>query len=110
MYLRNAIAAITITLATSAFAQSEPVQLSNLSAMAGPTTSYSYIVGTATNTTNRNLSSVFVHFNLYDEQNALVGNTIAMANNLGVGETWKFTANALVPYHHFTVSKIDISN
>ncbi|WP_223862832.1 FxLYD domain-containing protein [Pseudomonas cannabina] len=53
------------------------------------------------------LGNVFVHFNLYDANNALVGNAIATASNLAPKDTWKFSAGVTVPYDHFVLVKVD---
>ncbi|WP_180298279.1 FxLYD domain-containing protein [Pseudomonas syringae] len=45
--------------------------------------------------------------NLYDANNALVGNAIATASNLAPKDTWKFSAGVTVPYDHFVLVKVD---
>ncbi|WP_235808002.1 FxLYD domain-containing protein [Pseudomonas savastanoi] len=65
------------------------------------------MTGTATNTKDQALGNVFVHFNLYDANNALVGNAIATASNLAPKDTWKFSAGVTVPYDHFVLVKVD---
>ncbi|WP_036221231.1 FxLYD domain-containing protein [Mesoaciditoga lauensis] len=55
-----------------------------------------YIEGTVVNRSDNTYSSVFIRFNLYDEENNLVGNANDIVDNLRPHETWKF--KALVPY------------
>ena len=85
--------------------QAQPVRLDGMMVVAGEVPPVSYIVGTATNTTNR-VVSVFVHLNLYDARNVVVGNAVDHVANLGPGETWQFKAGATVPFHHVRVSEV----
>lgn len=54
-----------------------------------------YVVGTVKNNTNKEYGYVQVEINLYDESGAQVGSTLANANNLEAGGTWKFKAPIL---------------
>ena len=100
--------AACMALSTAVFANEQSgVEVGNLQAIAGPAPSISYITGTATNTRGQPLKSVFFHFNLYDANNALVGNAIANANNLAPDDTWKFKAGVTVPYNHFVLVKVE---
>lgn len=100
--------ATCVVFSTAAMADNQsPVTVDNLQAMAGPISSISYITGTATNTKAQTIGGVFLHFNLYDSNNALVGNAIANANNLAPNDTWKFKAGVTVPYDHFVLVKVD---
>ena len=99
--------ATCMAITTTAMAQQNlAVRVDNLQTVAGEAPPISYIVGTATNTTDKPISAVFVDFNLYDKQNTLVGNAKSGANNLGPGGTWQFKAGVTVPYDHFTLSKV----
>jgi N-acetylmuramoyl-L-alanine amidase CwlA len=51
-----------------------------------------YIAGTVKNNTNKQYSYVQVEINLYDDAGNQVGSTLANANNLEPGGTWKFKA------------------
>lgn len=99
--------AVCMILSTAAPAQqNQAVQVSNLSTIAGPAPGTNYITGTATNTSDKQLSAVSVTFNLYDQQNALVGNAVDNGLNLEPNDTWKFKALATTPYDHATLSKV----
>ncbi|MDT3268722.1 FxLYD domain-containing protein [Pseudomonas amygdali pv. morsprunorum] len=102
-----ALAACIMFSAAAIADDQSPVTVANLQAAPGPTPSISYITGTATNTKQKALGNVFVHFNLYDANNALVGNAIATASNLAPNDTWKFSAGVTVPYDHFVLVKVD---
>ena len=54
-----------------------------------------YIEGRVINQSDNTYSSVFIRFNLYDEENNLVGNAIDSIDNLGPHETWKFKAQVI---------------
>lgn len=53
------------------------------------------IVGSVKNNTNKEYTYVQVEINLYDDTDAQVGSTLANANNLEPGATWKFEAPIL---------------
>lgn len=53
---------------------------------------YGSIGGTVKNNTDHQYSYVQVEINLYDAEGAQVGSTLANANNLEAGGTWKFKA------------------
>ncbi|MFM0326658.1 FxLYD domain-containing protein [Caballeronia glebae] len=96
-----------MVLSTAALAQqNQAVQVSNLKTITGPTPDTNYIVGTATNTTNERLDTVSVTFNLYDDQNALVGNAVDTGLNLEPNGIWKFKAIAKKPYDHADLSRV----
>jgi hypothetical protein len=99
-------ACMVFSLAAMADEQS-PVAVSNLQAVAGPIPSISYITGTATNTKGKPIEAVFLYFNLYDSNDALVGNAIANASNLAPNDKWKFKAGVNVPYDHFVMVKTE---
>ncbi|EGH24877.1 MULTISPECIES: FxLYD domain-containing protein [Pseudomonas syringae group] len=102
-----ALAACMVFSAAAIASEPSPVTVGHLQAVPGQTPSISYITGTATNTKDQALGNVFVHFNLYDANNALVGNAIATASNLAPKDTWKFSAGVTVPYDHFVLVKVD---
>lgn len=54
-----------------------------------------YVVGTVKNNSTKQYSYVQVEINLYDNSDAQVGSTLANANNLEPGATWKFKAPIL---------------
>jgi hypothetical protein len=51
------------------------------------------VTGIATNTSNEVIKSAFIHINLLDAQDVLVGNTIAMGQNISPGQAWRFKAS-----------------
>ncbi|BBV46969.1 FxLYD domain-containing protein [Citrobacter portucalensis] len=57
------------------------------------------IEGNGVNSTNQTLKHVFVKFNLL-QNNAVVGQTIAMVENLEAGQSWKLQA----PYNSFSIN------
>ena len=56
---------------------------------------HSTITGTVQNKSNRSYSYVSIQFNLYDENGAQVGSTMANVNNLEPHGKWKFKALVL---------------
>lgn len=63
----------------------------------GPTTTIAddydrYIIGTATNTTNRTFSWVNIEINLYDASGARLGSTGDFVSDLEPGSTWRWKA------------------
>lgn len=107
MKYHHFFAAMLFSVTTTVIAEQGAVAVTNLSTEAGPNPQIAMITGTATNTSDRNLGQVVIHFNLYDQHNMLVGNTLANAYNLGTGEKWKFKAPTTVPYDHFKIVRID---
>lgn len=70
--------------------------------------SYGLIIkGIAVNRSAKIVKSVFVKFNLYDENNSLVGNTVTMAQNLGPGETWSFSVPTPVKFATAKISEVE---
>ncbi|AET95281.1 hypothetical protein BSFA1_80220 (plasmid) [Burkholderia sp. SFA1] len=67
---------------------------------------YGSLTGTATNTSDKVIARATIQFNLYDENNNLVGNAIAQASQVAPGERWIYTAPVPVPFHHAQVSKV----
>ncbi|MDM3052559.1 FxLYD domain-containing protein [Citrobacter sp. CK183] len=68
--------------------------------------------GTGTNVSNKPVKSVFVKFNLL-QNGAVVGNTIAMAENLEPGQQWKIQApfNSLsIKPDSFKVTELTVFN
>ncbi len=51
-----------------------------------------YVVGTVQNNTAKSYTYIQVEINLYDDDGAQVGSTLANANNLEQGGKWKFKA------------------
>jgi hypothetical protein len=62
-----------------------------------PTAEYGsrYIVGTVRNNSDKEFSSVFLDFNLYDSNGAQVGSAGDSVTNLEAHGTWKFKAIVL---------------
>jgi hypothetical protein len=50
------------------------------------------LYGTATNVTARDMTSVFINFDLLDGQGAKIGTAITSTTDLDAGRTWKFQA------------------
>ena len=51
------------------------------------------IVGTLKNNTSRSYSYVSIEYSIYDEEGNIIDTAMDNINNLGAGETWKFTAS-----------------
>ena len=102
------ILAIALLLATasSAYAGGSSLQVSGLQVGAEPT-GVQFVTGIATNTSDAPIKSAFVHFNLYDAQNNLVGNTIANGNNIAPGDRWLFKADAAQQFDHAKLVAVD---
>ncbi len=96
--LRNIIlAAVVVSSSVLAADGSQQVSLSDLRFVTTPN-GMQQIEGNGVNTTNQTLKHVFVKFNLL-QSNAVVGQTIAMVENLEAGQNWKVQA----PYNSFAV-------
>lgn len=76
---------------------SQQVSLSDLRFSTTPN-GMQQIEGNGINTTSQTLKHVFVKFNLL-QNNTVVGQTIAMVENLEAGQNWKVQA----PYNSFAV-------
>jgi len=103
-------AVCTVAAAPASAQQSQAVRVDSMQAEAGELLPFSYIVGAATNVTDKRLKAVFLNFNLYDSQNMLVGNTATVAHDLDAGGAWQFRAPVTVPYHHFTLVRVNAYN
>lgn len=102
------LTAVCAVVSVSASAQqSQAVRVESMQAVAGELAPISYIVGAATNITDKPLKAVFLNFNLYDERNMLVGNAATVAHDLDAGGSWQFRASVAVPYHHFTLVRVN---
>jgi len=69
--------------------------VSNLQVITGES-SLPVITGMVTNQTGKRVKTAFIHFNLYDDQGAVVGNAIAYASDLSPGDRWKFQAQPTI--------------
>jgi hypothetical protein len=97
--------------ASASAQQSQAVRVDSMQAESGGGLApVSYIVGSATNVTDKRLKAVFLNFNLYDSQNTLVGNTNTFVNDLDAGGAWQFRAPVTMPYHHFTLVRVNAYN
>ena len=96
-----------LVLAITAYAQQpEKVSVTDLQVIPGPAVQAQLLTGTATNVTNHVLQTVILEFNLYDAQDAQVGNTSAVSQNLSAGGTWKFRALTVQPFSYAKLAKI----
>jgi hypothetical protein len=66
------------------------------------------ITGEVKNTSYANYSYIQVEIALLDKEGALIGSTLANANNLSPGQTWKFDAPALVTGKR--IAKVEVKN
>jgi len=98
------IIAVTFFFISNSFAESDAIKILNMQAT--QTASIFNVNGTAQNISGKLLKTVFIEFNLYDEQGSLVGNSIATVSNLGAGVNWKFNASSPIPFSKVTVSAI----
>ncbi|WP_034303074.1 FxLYD domain-containing protein [Herbaspirillum sp. RV1423] len=94
-------------LAIAAYAQqSDKVSVRDMGVAPGPAPQARYLVGTATNVTPGDLKTVILEFNLFDAQNAQVGNASAVTQNLAAGGAWKFQALTVQPFDHAKLARI----
>lgn len=99
-----AVAALFLSASASADYQVEITEVHTGTAPAG----YPAVMGIARNTTNGSLANVFVKFKLYDKDGNVVGNTLAHAQDIGPGETWKFAAPTTVPFTEAKLGGVDV--
>jgi hypothetical protein len=67
---------------------------------------YASVEGLALNNTQTTLRNVFVKFKLYNSSGQIVGNTIAHGQDIGPGETWKFSAPATGEFTEAELSQV----
>ncbi|ALR03211.1 FxLYD domain-containing protein [Xylella fastidiosa] len=87
--------------------QNELVRVENLSTVESTTPQVPDITGNVINIANKKLRHVTVEFNLYDEQNNLVGNAIDVVTNLEPNGKWKFKATTTTPYQRFKLTNVE---
>lgn len=85
----------------------ELVSVRQFQAVADDVPPIGYLTGVATNVSDKPLKAVFLNFNLYDDNQVLVGNAIASAQNLSPGQDWRFRAPTAVLFAKATLVKID---
>lgn len=66
------------------------------------------ISGQATNQADKVAKSVFIRFDLFDAQGALVGNTITHAQNLKPGAKWNFQVQAVEKFTRVEMSGVEV--
>ncbi len=66
------------------------------------------ISGQATNQADKVAKSVFIHFDLFDAQGALVGNTVTHVQNLKPGAKWNFTVQAAQKFSKVEISGVEV--
>ncbi|MAF04737.1 MULTISPECIES: FxLYD domain-containing protein [Herbaspirillum] len=93
--------------AVSAYAQqSDKISVRDMHVAPGPAPQAQYLTGVATNQTTSELRTVILEFNLYDSQNAQVGNTSAVTQNLAGNGVWKFQALTVQPFSYAKLVKV----
>lgn len=105
--MKRLIAALCFTVLTigSATADSQSISVTGLS-FSRNEHGIAIITGEAFNQTDKVLKAVFIKFNLYNPQGALVGNTIALAQELKPRGTWIFQARAVEQFTRVEISDI----
>jgi hypothetical protein len=94
-------------IATPAIAQSnQHLPISQTNVVKGPSTDSSYIIGTMTNETGKDISSISLTFKLYDAKGVVVGNAIANMSDFSTNDKWSFKALATVPFSKYVESGI----
>lgn len=69
------------------------------------------ITGMVANQTGKRVKNAFIHFNLYDEQGAVVGQAVTYASDLAPGDKWKFEAHTTVrSFHSYKVTSMEAFN
>jgi hypothetical protein len=93
-------------LASSSFAQNDRLAITNLRA----TQDYgsAKVSGTAKNQSDKPIKNAFIHFNLYDGQGTLIGNTIAHAENIDPHGSWNFSASTPVTFATVRVADVKL--
>ncbi|MBS3183738.1 hypothetical protein JIQ88_01415 [Pseudomonas sp. PCH44] len=104
--MRKILALAALFLSTAANADWR-VEVSDVHTGKAPA-GYPAVMGLARNTTNGTLPHVFVKFKLYDETGNVVGNTMAAAEDIGPGETWKFAAPTTVPFNEAKLGEVEV--
>lgn len=98
---------VLLTAALNAYAGVNALQISDLQVGRDAGTGVEIVTGVATNTSDAPVKSAFVHFNLYDAQGDLVGNTIANGSDIGPGERWTFKAYTPQQFDHAKLISVD---
>ncbi|WP_282362130.1 FxLYD domain-containing protein [Pseudomonas sp. PS01300] len=96
--------ALAAALFATATLASEKVTVSDLQVTNNG--AYPAVEGLALNNTQTTLRNVFVKFKLYNASGQVVGNTIAHGQDIGPGETWKFSAPATQAFTEAQLSQV----
>ncbi|MCB4350055.1 FxLYD domain-containing protein (plasmid) [Burkholderia vietnamiensis] len=104
--LASVLAAVTVLLSAPAFAADSPLALSDDLHTVPSQSQYGALAGTAVNTSDKVIPVAVIQFDLLDENDRLVGNTLAEAFQLAPGQQWIYNAIVLVPFHHARVKKV----
>lgn len=102
-------AAALVAIACVAHAQPPaegPLQFTALQVRATGPQGGAAIVGSAVNVSAKSLTTVLVTFNLYDQQENLVGNAYATVNGLEPGRQWRFEAPAAPGFASFKLAQV----
>lgn len=105
-HLLATFAALAALLSASAFAADNPIALSDDLHAVPSQSPYGSLAGTAVNTSDKVIPVAVIQFDLLDENERLVGNTVAEAFQLAPGQQWIYNALVPVPFHHARVKKV----
>ena len=102
------LAGLTI-LSASAFAADSALTLANdLQAVADPMAPYGALIGTAVNTSDKQITLATITFNLFDADNNVIGNTVAQAQQIAPGQRWMYKALAPMQFDHAKISNVSV--
>jgi hypothetical protein len=69
--------------------------------------SLGHLTGMAHNETDKLMPTATIEFNLYDQQNTLVENTVAISQNLAPNGSWRFEAPTTHAFAKWQISRIN---
>jgi hypothetical protein len=87
---------------------SEPLSVSGVQFQPDPAApGLGHLIGIAHNDTDNLMPTAVVEFNLYNAQDVMVGNTLAIGQNLAANGTWQFDAPTTKPFAKWRISRIN---
>lgn len=99
---------LMLVMGISQAADQNAVVVKEMGVEAGPN-GMQIVTGIAANQSQAVVKTVFLNFNLYDEQGVLVGNAATFGKNLGPGEAWRFRTTALpTPFSKAKITSIQV--
>jgi hypothetical protein len=100
------LACVSTTPSSADAAGDAAIQISQMQVTAGPVPPISLITGVAKNVSGHRVRLVTLSFKLYDASGAVIGDAVAQAQNLDVGESWRYQATTTIPFAKTVISDI----